>query len=227
MDNQTEILDIGDWVLRVKEPEGPGPFPVFLLLHGWTGDENSMWIFSPRLPENTLMIAPRGIYSASIGGYSWYVDRHRKRPPSETGQWPHIDDFRHAMDALFEILSLRNFPKADFSKMYTVGFSQGAAFSYALALLNPDRVRSLAGLSGFMPEGAEDLARDHPLAGKSVFITHGTEDDLVPVKMARHAVELLEKAGGKVDYCEENVGHKLSATCFRAMENFFLALFRS
>jgi phospholipase/carboxylesterase len=221
VDNQTEILEIGDWVLRVKTPEGAGPFPVFLLLHGWTGDENSMWIFSSRLPENTLMIAPRGIFSASMGGYSWYADSRPKRPPAQTNQWPHIDDFRYAIDGLFGILTARNFPKGDFSKLHLVGFSQGAALSYALTLLSPERVMTLASLSGFMPEGAEILAKDHPLAGKSVFVTHGTQDDLVPVKMARYAVELLEAAGARVSYCEEDVGHKLSVTCFKAMENFF------
>jgi phospholipase/carboxylesterase len=221
MDDHTTILNINDWVLRVKEPVGDGPFPVFLLLHGWTGDENSMWIFSARLPENSLMIAPRGIYPASIGGYGWYADRQRKRLPAQTNQWPHVEDFLQAIDNLLEILVARNFPKADFSKLHLVGFSQGAALSYVLSLLNPERVMTLASLSGFMPEGAESLAEDHPLAGKPVFVTHGTQDDLVPVKMARYAVELLEKAGAEVDYCEENVGHKLSASCFRAMEHFF------
>jgi phospholipase/carboxylesterase len=221
MDNQTKIVNNGDWVLRIKEPEGDGPFPVFLLLHGWTGDENSMWIFSSHLPENALMIAPRGTYPASIGGYGWYTDRDRKGLPAQTNQWPQVEDFHQAITGLFELLTARNFPQADFSKLNLVGFSQGAALSYTLTLLNPGRVMTSASLSGFMPEGAEDLVMDHPLTGKSMFVTHGTQDDLVPVKMARHAVELLEKAGAKVDYCEENVGHKLSATCFRSMENFF------
>jgi hypothetical protein len=46
-------------------------------------------------------------------------------------------------------------------------------------------------------------------------------DDLVPVNRARLTVELLEKAGARVIYCEENVGHKLSANCFRGMGEFF------
>lgn len=221
MDNQTTILNINDWILRIYEPEDEGPFPVFLLLHGWTGDENSMWIFSSRLPEKTLMIAPRGIYPASIGGYGWYADRDMQGLPALTNRWPQVEDFHQAIDSLFEILNASNFPKADFSKLHLVGFSQGAALSYALTLQNPDRVTTLASLSGFMPEGAESLVKDHPLTGKPVFVTHGTQDDLVPVKMARYAVELMERAGAKVDYCEENVGHKLSATCFRSMENFF------
>jgi predicted esterase len=52
-------------------------------------------------------------------------------------------------------------------------------------------------------------------------MAHGTLDELVPVVRARQAVALLQQAGAQVDYCEDNVGHKLSATCFRSMQVFF------
>lgn len=221
MDNNIEAIVIDDWVIRVREPEGEGPFPVFLLLHGWTGDEKSMWIFSSRLPDNSLMIAPRGIYNTHRGGYGWYPQEKRRGLPAETGDWPHIDEFKPAIDRLFELLSTDNFPQADFANLHMAGFSQGAALMYTLALLQPEKFVDFAGLSGFMPDGAEDVLDDHPLAGKRVYVTHGTEDELVPVAKARHAVEVLEDAGAEVAYCEEDVGHKLSTTCFRGMQEFF------
>lgn len=223
MDNNIEGMTIADWAIRVRAPEGEGPFPVFLLLHGWTGDEKSMWIFSSRLPDNTLMIAPRGIYDTRLGGYGWYPQEKRIGLPAETGEWPHMDEFKPAIDGLFELLSSDNFPRADFANLHLVGFSQGAALMYALALLHPEKFVDFAGLSGFMPDGAEDVINNHPLGGKRGYVTHGTEDELVPVAKARHAVEVLENAGAKVAYCEEDVGHKLSATCFRGMQEFFAA----
>ena len=72
MELETRTIEINDWVLRVREPEGDGPHPVVLLIHGWTGDENSMWIFASRLPEHYLLIALRGLHEAPIGVYSWY-----------------------------------------------------------------------------------------------------------------------------------------------------------
>jgi phospholipase/carboxylesterase len=71
----------------------------------------------------------------------------------------------------------------------------------------------------------EDLIRERPLVDKSAYATHGIRDELVPVSKARRAVELLEKAGAKVTYCEDDVGHKLSATCFRGMQEFFAVQF--
>lgn len=221
MDTNKMRVEIGDWVVLVREPEGSGPFPAFLLLHGWTGDENSMWIFSSRLPPNSVMIAPRGIHDAPMGGYGWYPIK-KGLPAGEENEWPTLDDFRPAVSGLLEILTPEQFPKADFSELRLVGFSQGAAFAYSFSLIHPERVVNFAGLAGFMPEDVEDLVRERPLVDKSAYVTHGIRDDMVPIAKARRAVELLGRAGAKVTYCEDDAGHKLSATCFRGMQEFFV-----
>jgi phospholipase/carboxylesterase len=213
MNKEPYTTQIGSWTFRVREPEGEGPHPVFLLVHGWTGDENSMWIFSSRLPANHLLIAPRAPHSEGRGGYSWHF--------REGDRWPSIDDLRPAVDALIEILSPEYFPGGEFSAFRTVGFSQGAALIYSLAFFHPSRVVSMAGLSGFLPDGAENLAENKPLNRKPVFVAHGTQDERVPVERGRKAVQILEQAGAHVTYCEDDVGHKLSLTCFRALESFF------
>jgi phospholipase/carboxylesterase len=199
--------------LQVSEPAGTGKHPVLLLLHGWTGDENSMWVFSRRLPSNMMLIAPRGIYNTPLGGYGWY--------PHSSKAWPWIDDFTRSIEILLEILTPTNFPSGNFSQMHLVGFSQGAALAYAFAMLHPTHTNSIVSLSGFMPDGSEAIARNRPLMGKSAFVAHGNLDDLVPVGRARQAVQLLKMGGANVIYCEDDVGHKLSANCFRGMAAFF------
>lgn len=207
------IRHINGWTVRQQSPESAGPHPTILLLHGWTGDEDSMWVFAPRLSKNAILLAPRGLYKAPGGGYGWHLHTHN--------QFPWVDDFQNAIESLLELLTENNFPQADLRAIHLVGFSQGAALAYALALQHPAMVANLVGLSGFLPQGAAALARNRPLLGKRVFIAHGTLDDQVPVTMARQAVEILEQAGAQVSYCEDHVGHKLSASCFRGLENFF------
>ena len=75
-------------------------------------------------------------------------------------------------------------------------------------------------LAGFVPSGLEEVIVKRPLKGKSVFVAHGTQDEMVPVDRARASIELLEKAGANVTYCEDEVGHKVSAACLRALESF-------
>jgi predicted esterase len=58
------------------------------------------------------------------------------------------------------------------------------------------------------------------LQGKNVFLAHGTQDSLVPVDRARQAAATLQEAGADVILCEDEVGHKLSASCFRNLQDF-------
>ncbi len=207
---------IDDWVIATRQPEGPGPHPIFLLLHGWTGDENSMWIFSSRLPDQGLLIAPRGIFTAPSGGYGWH--------PHQPGVSPLIDDYRPAIARLRDLLSTKYFPSADFSRLNLVGFSQGAALAFTFLLTQPGQIQSVAGLSGYLPAGASELDTRQLIRNKPVFISHGVQDQLVPIARAREAVETFMGLGASVTYCEDEVGHKLSASCFRELEAFYSKL---
>jgi phospholipase/carboxylesterase len=232
MDIKTELLTFNNWVFRVRVPSGEGPHPVLFLLHGWTGDEDVMWVFASRLPAHYLMIAPRGLFNSKLGGYGWYPDARR--------DWPSVDDFEKSINDILNFMdelkdealrvqevsgkkeeSWQALSQGDFSQISLVGFSQGAALSYVVSLMHPQRVKVVAGLAGFMPENAERLVEKRPLGGKDIFVTHGSRDDIVPVERARSAVDSLERAGARVTYCEEDVGHKLSAPCFNALKNFF------
>ena len=206
-----------EWVFRIKIPQGK-PQQLILLLHGWTGDENSMWIFTSRLPEDAVLLAARGIFRTPVGGYSWQTH--------ESGKWPQLIDFEPTIDALEEFLVPGNFRDYAlnedlFSKIKIVGFSQGAALAFAYGLVAPEKIASIAGLSGFVPGGVTDIVQSRPLINKFIFLAHGTRDELVPIERARSAVSLLQLAGAEVTYCEDDVGHKLSASCFRGMEMFF------
>jgi phospholipase/carboxylesterase len=209
----SDILTIGSWTVRQKDAEGSGPHKLLLMLHGWTGDENSMWIFPPRLPKNYLIISPRGIYKTPSGGYGWREDI--------SNGWPLMNDFQPAIDALLDLLKQEYFPKVNVDKFDLIGYSQGASLGYSITLMYPKLVGRLAGLSGFLPLDAQEWVTKEPLRGRRVFIAHGRLDELVPIEKAREVVQVLKQAGGEVLYCEEDVGHKLSAGYFRGMDKYF------
>jgi phospholipase/carboxylesterase len=101
-----------------------------------------------------------------------------------------------------------------------MGFSQGAGMCNVLAFLYPKRIRKTGILAGFVPSGLEELVSQRPLEGKPFFVAHGTKDETVPVERARTSIALLEQAGAKVTYCEDDVAHKVSMTCLRALKKF-------
>ena len=165
-----------------------------------------------------LIIAPRGIYPSPVGGYGWqkYLG----------DRWPRLNDFQPAINSILELMSVKKFAQAqsDYSRFFLAGFSQGAALAYAFAIEHPDKVSAVAALSGFLPDDVESSVEQIDLNSLPIYITHGNRDELVPVNKARYAVEVLTQAGAEVSYCEESVGHKLSAACFNGMESFFNSL---
>ena len=209
------LIHFNDWTLRVREATQT-PARLLLMIHGWTGDENSMWVFARNFPADVLMLAPRGLHAAPQGGYSW-------RPHREgTFGRPSFTEFQDSIGRLIELVDEYQAEAGmDAGPFDVMGFSQGAAMSNVIACLYPERVRKVGVLAGFMPSGMEEIIAQKPLTGKSVFITHGTQDNLVPIDRGRASMSLLEQAGAHVTYCEAEVGHKVSADCLRALETFF------
>lgn len=213
--NNTHQMTYNGWTMRVRHATLE-PARFMLLLHGWTGDENSMWVFVRKFPADMWIAAPRAPHVAKEGGYSW-----RALQP-ETWGLPTVSDLRSAADSLIRLVDeVSTSIGVDASQFDVAGFSQGGALTNVLALLHPQRIRRAAVLAGFMPGGVDDLLARHVLAGKQFFVAHGTQDSLIPVERARQSIELLEQAGAQVTFCEAEVGHKVSADCLRGLETFF------
>jgi phospholipase/carboxylesterase len=101
-----------------------------------------------------------------------------------------------------------------------MGFSQGGAMTNLIGIRHPHRVHKMGVLAGFVPAGLENLIQQKPLAGKNIFVAHGTQDQMIPLDRARASMALLEQAGAQITYCEDEVGHKLSSNCLRALERY-------
>lgn len=180
------------------------------------GDENSMDVLTRNIAPEIAILSPRGTYAVPEGGYSW-----REIRPGSWGMAA-MDDFRPAAQALVTFVDdWATSVEMDVNQIELMGFSQGAALAYTLVLLYPQRIRQLAVLSGFVPEGGQSLPATPDLTGKPVFISHGRQDDIIPVEQSRQAVAKLKQAGALVTYCESDAGHKVSKECLKAMELFF------
>jgi phospholipase/carboxylesterase len=213
--SNADLITFQNWTLRVR-PATESPERLLLLLHGLTGDENSMWVFVRNFPDKFWIVAPRAFHIAKPGGYSW------RRHPAEQDDPPGLADFRPAVSAVLAFVDAYAAEcRIEARQFDVIGFSQGAALTNAIALLYPQRVRRAGVLSGFIPAQAESVLAKRPLNGKPFFVAHGTMDEKVKVEYARQSVQMLERAGANVTYCEDEVGHKVSANCLRALKAFF------
>jgi phospholipase/carboxylesterase len=213
--SNTELINFNNWTLRVRKTTHPSP-RFLLLIHGLTGDENSMWVFARNLPENYWMVAPRAPNPAEPSGYSWRL------PQFENMDKVNLDLLQSAAEVLLQLVDEYSASVGiDVSTLDVMGFSQGAAMSNVLAFLYPARIRKVGILAGFVPSGLESLVSQRPVDGKPFFVTHGTKDEMITVDRARASVALLEQAGAKVTYCEDDVAHKVSVHCLHALKDFF------
>jgi len=73
-------------------PEGDGPFPAVILLHGWGANAHDLLGFAPFLHGgNALVLCPQGPVSLPIGygmrGYGWYPPVPWRKASGSAG-WP-------------------------------------------------------------------------------------------------------------------------------------------
>jgi phospholipase/carboxylesterase len=209
----TDLQTFGGWTFRLR-PASSGTARLFLLLHGWKGDETSMRVFARSLPDSYAVLAPRAPHAEPAGGYTW-----RKIVPGSSWKLPTVEDLRPSAEALLQFVDEWSASAGvDAARFDVAGFSQGAALTYTLALLYPQRVRVFAALSGFLPGGSD--AALAVLDGKRVFVAHGRQDDLIPIERARQDVVTLEASGVEVAYCESDGGHRVGKECIQGMEAF-------
>ncbi len=57
---------------------------------------------------------------------------------------------------------------------------------------------------------------------KTIFIAHGTKDDIIPIRKAYRAQKMVRKSWRTSHSREAEIGHKLSAGCFNGLEDFFI-----
>ncbi len=161
---------------------------------------DSSWCFFPRGPvklaEGFAWVDTPSIYSAHLSQF-----------------WPVAQMLYNKIWIWINAYQLANLP------VYLVGFSQGAAMALALAVRYRLFHRT-AVLSGFLPAGGDEFLQNHSISGKEFLVAHGRLDEVVPVDLARETFQTLDRAGTAVDYCEEDVGHKLSKNCFDRLRLF-------
>lgn len=217
----TETIEFNGWTLRVRPAQTPNP-KLLLMVHGLTGDENSMWVFARRFSPEYYIIAPRAPHPANPQGFSWRPNPLTiEEAQLNVHKRPGLDALQPSAEALIKVWDEYTASiKIEAQQFDAIGFSQGGAMVNVLGMLYPQRVQKMGVLAGFAPSGLEAYIQNRVLSGKHIFVAHGTQDKMVPVNRARASMGLLEQAGASITYCEDEVGHKLSANCLKALEDY-------
>jgi phospholipase/carboxylesterase len=197
-------------------PEGDGPFPTVVALHGWGASAHDLIGLAPVLHGGrALVLCPQGPLALQIApgmlGYGWF--------PIASGRPPDPLEFARASRVLEEFLDEAvAYHPVDRRHLVLLGFSQGGVLAYDLFLRAPERFAGLAALSSWLPA---DLARKFQPAdahkGRPVLVMHGTQDPMIGVERGRESRDALLPFGLSVTYREYEMGHEISPEALRAL----------
>ncbi len=147
-----------------------------------------MFVVSARAP---LTLGP---------GYAWYN-------LLDIGN-PELATFNASLDALSRFVSaLASAYPVDPDRIYTLGFSQGAMMAGSLALTHPDKPAGTVMLSGYLPLDAGLAVDEKSLAGRRVFVAHGTLDPVIPVAAGRLTRDFFTRVRADLTYREYSIPH--------------------
>jgi dipeptidyl aminopeptidase/acylaminoacyl peptidase len=200
------------------EPEGEGPFPVVVTVHG--GPE-SQWLpwFAPSFAPLTQYLVARGyaVAAPNVRGSSGYGKRYE-----------HLDDIEKRLDSVADLASLHDWltarPNIDGARAVVYGRSYGGYMVLAALALQPERwaagiecvgisslVTFLENTSPYRRAAREreygSLERDRAVLIEAspmthidairapLFIQHGRNDPRVPVSESEHIHALLANKG--------------------------------
>jgi phospholipase/carboxylesterase len=194
-----DLLPLEAVFFEAEEKATPDQARFLIVLHG-RGDSPEGFFWMPetmKFPKlNYLLLqAPDSYY----GGYSWY-----DMPPD---QLPGILNSRNLLGKTLEAIWAEGF-KPEHTVLF--GFSQGCLMTLEFGARMKHALAGYVGVSGYLYD-ADALANDANAELKNAhwLVTHGTEDDVLPVERTRAQIEVLKNSGFKIEYVEYPKVHTL------------------
>jgi phospholipase/carboxylesterase len=198
------------------------------LLHGYGANMRDLAGIAGLSPELKKFnwIFPDGILKVPIGpfmmGKAWFpIDMEVLNQAMMNGGFEHLFA-DHIPEGLEETSDLVTEFIHSFEGPYILGgFSQGSMLSNYLTFEKGLKPEALLLLSSTLVAKVKWLDRlSHSDWGGPIFQSHGVDDPVLPVSMARELKDLFEAHHRKVDYHEFQGGHEIPPQVLQAFISF-------
>ena len=137
-----------EYVERAPRIKSEAPAPLLILLHGYGSNEMDLFSFAEELPDEMHIISVRAPQSLGFNAYAWYSINF----DADQNKFSDLDEARVSLDKISVFIDeITEKLTVDTSKIFLLGFSQGAILSYGVSL-NTDKVQNVIALSGYLNE---------------------------------------------------------------------------
>ena len=205
---------------HVREPENiTSKTPILFMLHGYGSNEEDLFSFVPTLPKDWIIVSFRAPLKTQYEGFSWYdIDFMNQE------KFINTDQAKESLDILLQyMMEITNRYGLTENETHLCGFSQGGILSYALGLQNPQLFSKIACLSAYPEEKIlENIVKDKKqLQNLRFFVSHGTEDAVIPLEWGQKGAELLYDLGCYFSFREYMNGHGVNQKNYMDLMDFF------
>lgn len=190
-----------------------GPSPLLLMVHGFGSNEEDLFSFSRALPSELTVVSIRGPINVQGMGYAWYnisIDPLGNKTYDNHKAIKSRDEIMKCIEACSEIYNTDN------NNVTLLGFSQGSILINAVALSYPKKIKNIISLSGGIDPKIINLS-DFDLTELSFYISHGTQDMVLPYNQAKNSLQFLEENNINFDFESFPVGHGVCPENFKSM----------
>ena len=176
--------------------------PLLLLLHGYGSNEADLFSLASYIPNAYHVVS----LQAPIGmgeGYAWFPIHFT----DAMERWTNPEEVKKAIQFIESFLTFYSKKeKYNSQPVYMMGFSQGAMLSYAVGL-NHENVKGIAALSGYIDPRVVEVSNKNI---ESIYVSHGTQDAVVPYAWAKQSVEQLKEYGHDPMFYSYAQGHGIN-----------------
>ena len=191
--------------------------PLLILLHGYGSNEQDLFSFAEQLPGALHIVSVRAVYTLQEGSYAWYgIDFE-----APEGKFYNIPQAKKSLQILEDFIeTLKENLNIDKEKIFLMGFSQGAILSYALAL-NTAKITYVMALSGYLEEDLLCMKTSTKIKS-DFFISHGTQDPVIPYDWAKKAPAFLNDLHIKNSFHSYPAQHGICPDNFLALQKWII-----
>ncbi|WP_084786732.1 alpha/beta hydrolase [Bacillus tuaregi] len=185
-----------------EKMENGRKYPVIIALHGIGFDEQFLMKAVSELQEDFIIIGVRGDLPYEKGYAYYYLKGYGN---------PERDQFDSSIEKLKEYIdySIGKYP-IDQTKVYLMGFSQGAILSMSLALILGEKVKGIIPMNGYIPEFIKFEYPLKPIDHLNVFLCQGENDPIFPLNVGQANYNYFRDKAESVKYTIYPTEHKIT-----------------
>ena len=173
---------------RLRLPAPAKPTKLLVLLHGVGGNETNLLNLADGIDPDTLVVLGRGPLQMGGPQFAWFRVNFTANGPQISPE-----EAERSRTLLITLLhQLQQQHGIEPTQTVIAGFSQGGIMSASVGLSSPESVRGFGLLSGrILPELEPVIASKERLSTLTAFLSHGEQDNTLPVHWAHRSEALL------------------------------------